>query len=411
MPKNAELRLLGPSSQRGLREPHTSAVALNEASPSETQAAGLRPELENFLWLQREVRKRLPPNVFVPRTQRLLWLPFHGIVVGLGIFWLATARPGFGLSALLSLAVGLSFAGLAFVGHEALHGGLVQGARARYWVGFLGFLPFSVSPRLWVAWHNRVHHAHTNELGADPDCLASLEEFEADSSVRFSTRIQVLSLGLLTLFVGFTAQSLTVLFRAKRRGYLRAEHYRRAVLETVLAFALWASLFLLGGFSLLFWAYLVPLCIGNAIVMAHIVTNHGLSPLATSKDPLETSLTVTVPRWFSFYTLDFGYHVEHHLLPGVSHHHGPLLQKLLLELAPERYQSLPLTVALQRYFKLLRIYQNANTLTDPDTGQSEPTLAARSAGSTSRRAPPTPLVGSPLRSPSALHSEPPPSFH
>jgi HAD superfamily hydrolase (TIGR01490 family) len=367
-----------PVSERRVREPRVGSRALSETATLEARPSSLAPELKRFIALQKELRRRLPAHVFEPRTIRLVWLPVHLLVVGFGLLALAQG-PGLALSALLSLVMGLSFAGLAFVGHEALHGALAKNARVRYVVGFFGFLPFCLSPRLWIAWHNRVHHAHTNEVGADPDSLSTLEEFEHDPGVRFSTRLQVRTLGLVTLLLGFTGQSAAVLLQAPKRGYLSAAHFRRALLETAFGLALWSSLAFVGGWPLFFWGYFVPLCIGNAMVMAHIVTNHGLSPLASSKDPLETSLSVTVPRWFSFYTLDFGYHVEHHLLPGISHRHGPLVKKLLVELAPERYQSLPLTKALGRYFQLLRIYQNPHTLLDPDTGRTAQTLGPLSS--------------------------------
>ena len=60
---------------------------------------------------------------------------------------------------LLSLVIGACFAGLTFVGHEPLHGGDRARPRWRHVVGWIGFLPFALSPRLWIAWHNRVHHA------------------------------------------------------------------------------------------------------------------------------------------------------------------------------------------------------------------------------------------------------------
>lgn len=318
---------------------------------------------------------------------RLAWVPIHLLSIGFGLFALVQfsstlAKP------FISMLLGLSFAGLAFVAHEALHGALVRGGRARYWIGFLGFFPFSLSPRLWIAWHNREHHSHTNEAATDPDCLATLDEFQTKPAVRFSTRLQKWTAGVFTLLLGFTVQSTTVLL-TRGKTYLSAAHFRRALIESVLSFALWSSLLFFFGFSVWFWGYLVPLALGNAIVMAHIVTNHGLSPLALTPngddpglDVLRTSLSVTVPRPFSFYTLDFGYHVEHHLLPGVSHRHGPIIRAALLELHPSHYQSLPLGTALRRYFRLQRVYKDSTTLLDPDSGASSPTLGTEPPTST-----------------------------
>jgi fatty acid desaturase len=294
-----------------------------------------------------------------------------------------TQHPNLPWRMLLSLLIGLSFAGLAFVAHEALHGALTRNATLRHWVGGLGFLPFCLSPQLWMAWHNRVHHAHTNEAGADPDCLATIDEYKQSRGARISTWLQCHSLGLFTLLVGFTVQSATVLIQAQKLGYLSRRHYRRALVETASALLFWGLILAHIGPSLFVWAFLVPLLIGNSVVMAHIVTNHGQMPLDTKKGPLSTSMSVTVPRFVSFYTLDFGYHVEHHILPTVSHRYGRLIRNVLLAEAPNEYHSLPLHTALANYFRLLRIYADAHTLLDPETGRTAPTLETREPGTES----------------------------
>jgi fatty acid desaturase len=86
------------------------------------------------------------------------------------------------------------------------------------------------------------------------------------------------------------------------------------------------------------------------------------------------SLSVTVPRWFSVYTLQFGLHVEHHLFPSVSSRHAGRIGELLRQHWPDRYRSLPMGRALLRLFTTGRIYKNATTLFDPSTGRESPTL-------------------------------------
>jgi fatty acid desaturase len=322
-----------------------------------------------------ELRQRLPAYVFEPVPIRLLWLPTHWFLIACELFAL-TLHPSLPWRMLLSLLLGLSFAGLAFVAHEALHGALTRNTKLRHWVGGLGFLPFCLSPQLWMAWHNRVHHAHTNEAGRDPDCLATLAEFRQSRGVRLSTWLQTHSFGIFTLLVGFTVQSATVLIRARKLGYLSRRFAKRAWAETILAVTFWSLLFAYVGPGLFVWAYLIPLMIGNSIVMAHIVTNHGQMPLDTGEGPLATSLSVTVPRPVSFYTLDFGYHVEHHILPTVSHRYGRLIRDILVQEVPSEYHSLPLSAALAKYFRQLRIYADPHTLLDPETGRTSPTLEA-----------------------------------
>lgn len=338
--------------------------------------------------LIRELRGRLPARALLPVPLRLLWVPVHMTLILGGLLLLAHGAPLWARLA-LALVIGLSFAGLAFVAHEALHGALVRSPRLLRFVGLIGFSPFCLAPRLWIAWHNRVHHGSANHAGVDPDALLTLEEYRMAGSARIATDLQRLTRGLLTLLVGFSVQSAHMLLVAEKRGYLSRERARRAMVTSGLLSCAWLSLGLFG-IDVLVYGYLLPLLVGNVVVMAHIMTNHGISPLADDGDPLRTSLTVGVPRWFSFYTLDFGYHVEHHLFPGVSHRYGRDIQALLREVEPERYQELPLGRALARVLRAPRVYADAETLVDPHTNERQKTLGARSPS-----LPPRPPSGRP----------------
>jgi fatty acid desaturase len=299
-------------------------------------------------------------------------------MLAIGLHWL----PG-PLLPVASLLIGASFAGLTFVAHETLHGAVVRDKTVRQLVGFLGFMHFCISPRLWVAWHNRVHHGHANSPGEDPDAYPTREEYERDAKVRFVTdhlapgrsRLG----GLFSLTVGFTVQSAQVLLVARRRGYLTARGQRVAVVETALAVGVWTALAVaLGGVGFVF-AYVLPLVVANVIVMAFIFTNHSLSPLGAVNDPLANSLSVTLPGWLEWLTLRFGFHVEHHLFPGMSSRHAPLVRDRVRERWPERYQSMPLGRALVLLHRTGRIYEGETMLLDPHTGTSVPALQPRAA--------------------------------
>jgi fatty acid desaturase len=334
--------------------------------------------------IARAVRLGLTDDIFTPATSRLLWLPVHLLIIAAGIaFSVSFLEQGGSALALLpvSLVLGMSFAGLAFVAHETLHGALTRNRALRRVVGFVGFLPFWVSPRLWIAWHNRVHHGNTNIDGKDPDAYPSLAEYKTNRAARLAVQIGAPRSrklrGIITLILGFTLQSAQVLAFAKQRGYLSPRHYVLALLETTLGITLWVSLGVLVGAEVFLFVYVLPLMVGNAIVMAHIITNHSLSPLCDENDALETSLTVTVPRWFEFYSLGFGYHVEHHLYPGMSNRYAPLVRDKLRQVAADRYQEMPLTRALYQMWITPRVYEDDFTLLDPETGQRVPTLGAR----------------------------------
>lgn len=325
----------------------------------------------------RALRDALPARAFHPQPTRLVWLLVHLAVVAGGVWLVASGILGWA-AVVLAPPMGIAFAGMAFVAHEALHGAVVRNAWLRRIVGGIAFAPFLISPRHWNAWHNRWHHGHTMQAGNDPDSYPLLDAYHQSWRTRVADRISFGGqriAGLFTLLLGLMGQSTSVLLSlGPRAGYLPRGQYVLALLETAAALAVWVVLGVtLGGTTLLF-AWVLPALVGNAIVMSFIVTNHGLSPLTETNDPLLNSLSVTTPRWFERYSLNFGLHVEHHLFPAMSSRHAPLVRDLLRGRWPERYRSMPLLRALGKLFRSGRIYLDATTLIDPRSGTRTPTL-------------------------------------
>jgi fatty acid desaturase len=319
--------------------------------------------------------------VFEPARSRLFWLPVHLGLVTLGVLVIARRLlPGWSLP-LVSLVIGYAFAGLAFLAHETLHGAVVRNKRVRHAVGFLAFIPFVLSPRLWIAWHNRMHHGHANRPGIDPDAYPTLDEHRQSLLVRLSTDCFGIGRGrlrgLTSLLIGFHVQSLHVLATARRRRYLPPRELLLACLETSAGVGVWLALLVTLGAHVFLFAYVLPALFANACVMAYIFTNHALSPHTSVNDPLANSLSVTVPRVVDFLTLRFGFHVEHHLFPWMSSRHAPLVRDLVKARWPERYQSMPLWQALLAVHVTPRVYEDERTLVDPRTGSRFRTLMAR----------------------------------
>jgi fatty acid desaturase len=333
----------------------------------------------------REIRRSLPESAFLPQRSRLAWLALHVVVIGCGTAVLALLHPPVALALLTSLVIGHSFAGLAFVGHETMHGAVVRAQGWRYLVGFVSFLPFTLPPRLWVAWHNKVHHGNTMKVGVDPDAYPTLEEYRSSLLKRIADYLSVgigRWAGTTTLLIGFTGQSTQIMWRLSRKeGYLSPREHNLAILERLLAVGIWVSLGLLIGPRAFVYAFAVPLVVANVVVISYILTNHSLSPLTEVNDPLVNSLSVTAHPIIEKLHLNFGLHVEHHLFPSMSSQHAPLVRDLLVARWPERYQSLPLFTALGRLYTTPRVYRTETVLVDPVSGReaeaivpSEPSL-------------------------------------
>ena len=330
-----------------------------------------------------EIRPLLSKAAFVPAPLRLLWMPVHYGVIAVGTLAIARSWVPLSLQLLVSLLIGASFAGLTFVGHEALHGALVRNRAGRRVIGWFSFLPFAVSPRLWEAWHNRVHHGHTNHAGIDPDAYPTLAEYRASRTLQRMTdwlapgRGRVA--GAICFLIGFTVQSSHMLVAAGHRKYLSPREYRIALCEAFGGWALIAMLALTLGPLPFLLAFGLPLLVGNSIIMSLILTNHSLSPHTEVNDPLINSLSVSGPRLLEWVTLGFGFHVEHHLFPAMSGRHARELRGIVVARWPERYQAMPYLRALWLLHRTPRVYRNDTTLVDPNNGDVWPTLAPTAA--------------------------------
>ncbi|MDB4961083.1 MAG: fatty acid desaturase [Myxococcales bacterium] len=339
-------------------------------------------ELRSIATYARTVRPALPASAFEPATSRVLWLPLHLAVIATLAWTIASGRLPAVLWPVASLVIGVSLAGMVFLGHETMHGGVVRGRRAIRWLGWICLVPFTLSPTLWTAWHNRVHHNHCAMPGKDPDMYPTLIEYQTQSASRIMAdhfglgRRRIVS--LLSLMFGFTGQSQQMLWGAREKGILTPGLHRKAIVEFLAGVALWATVAVIVGFVPFLFVYVLPFVVANTIVMMFIMSNHNLSPLTPEvNDPLVNSLSVTLPRPLEWLTLNFGYHVEHHLFPTMSTRHGHLVRDALRAQFPGRYQSMPLTTALVQLYSTARVYQDDVTLVDPPSGQTFPTIVPR----------------------------------
>jgi len=324
------------------------------------------------------VRPQLPKHAFEAVPSRLAWLALHWLVIAGGTLALVRGVGGLVAAPLWSLLIGHSFAGAAFVGHETMHGAVVRNRTVRHLIGWLCFLPFSLSPRLWVAWHNKVHHGNTMVDGTDPDAYPTLATYEKSRLARVADYFVVGHgrwFGFVTLLVGFTGQSTQMLLRwSGETDALSGKERALVWLEAMSTWAVWLAVAFLVGPKVFVWSFVLPLMVGNAIVISYILTNHNLSPLTDVNDPLLNSLSVEVPGIVHRLHLNFGLHVEHHLFPSMSSAYAPAVRDELKRLYPARYQSLPFLVAMRRLMETPRVYAAPTRLFDPRSGVEASTL-------------------------------------
>ncbi|WP_243292867.1 acyl-CoA desaturase [Bacillus sp. FJAT-47783] len=323
-------------------------------------------KFQTFGWYAKQISPHLPKEVFKPVPTRLygglayLLVTIAGFLT-IGLFDL---HPIWYL--LVSIVLGFSFAALGFLGHEILHGTVVRKPWIRDLLGAVAFWPLSTGPKLWRKWHNVTHHAHTQDEELDPDAWPTFEKLSKSWILRwiykipFPIRAFVSFCGLAVMFTLHSTKMLLHFFKKFQ------PKNRKVVLgQFVIPWATWITLLFVMGFEKWFFAFLLPLLIGNFIVMSYISTNHRLNPIVPVNDPLANSLTVTVPKWVDVLHFNFSYHTEHHLFPSMSSKYYPLVKQHIKAMWPERYHEMPMTKAMVALWKTPRIYYQHNELIEP----------------------------------------------
>ncbi len=332
----------------------------------------------------KKLRPLLPVEAFVPDPSKLAILFINLTILILG--WAIAAQldrwPVYLLWLYLPLAVvmGNSVIVLLFSSHNVMHGSVIKNARIIHVTSLLGLTMLWMPPTLWKVVHNRVHHNKTNSL-ADPD-----RNYLHDQPKTWGKWIQDLfvpsvkvnplwfTVGMATAWGVHTFRNLTsvLLFNSETVNYVPASFTvstkeRRAIAIEFMAI-LMIHLSILAYLQFeplkLLLSYFIPIGIGYAGVMFYVYTNHMLCQMTSVNDPLVNSLSLRVPKLFDLLHLNFSYHVEHHIFPGMNSDYYPMVQDLLKVHYPERLNLLNAGEAWHLMMQTPRHYKDENTFTD-----------------------------------------------
>lgn len=326
------------------------------------------------------LKAELPAHYLEPDRRIALWFLPHAAVIGIGL-WLLTAHLNWWVAPLISLAIGHSFGCLGFLGHELCHGGAIKNVKLRHFLTGLAFSPFAIGAHLWSRWHNGQHHGHTQVADLDPDRLFLVDEYKNNVVLKWLYRRSPLARNL--VIFGFFSMMMTQHNITMLLSYLKDEktgpaERRKLLLQFFIPKALWILGTAALGWPVLLMGYVVPLLVGNAIVIGYISTNHFLNPLADERDVLAGSLSVTLPKWLGWLDvlhLRFGAHVAHHLFPQAPTRYCRAIEDKIAELWPDRFHRMPLSQALKLLWNTPWVYDNeGKELIHPENGEAYPTL-------------------------------------
>ncbi len=332
----------------------------------------------------KKLRPLLPVEAFVPDPSKLVILCINLTILILG--WAIAARldrwPLYLLWLYLPLAVvmGNSVIVLLFSCHNIMHNSVIKNSRLMHVISLLGLTMMWMPPTLWKAVHNGEHHNKTNSL-ADPDRNYLYEQPKTWGKWIQNLFVPSLEVNPICLTVGMTTawgictfRNLTsvLLFNRKSVDYVPAAFTLSAKKRIVIAGELLVMLLIhLMIFTYLQFSplklvlsYFIPLGIGYAGFMFYIYTNHMLCRMTSVNDPLINSLSLRVPKIFDKLHLNFSYHTEHHIFPGMNSDYYPMVQELLKAHYPERMNLLNAGDAWRLLMQTPRHYKDENTFTD-----------------------------------------------
>lgn len=280
----------------------------------------------------------------------------------------------------LSLIMANSIIVLLFSTHDLLHSSSISNPKLRRIISLLGFTMLWMPPTLWKAVHNREHHNKTNaEQDPDRNYLSSQPNnwgkwiqnaFVPSSDVNPI----LLTIGMAHAWGVHLFRNLTsvLFFNHKSAKYpvfafsVTEKERLDIFLELGVLIALHLTIIASLSFSpmKLLLGYFLPIWIGHAGLMFYIYTNHLLCPMTDKNDVLVNSLSVRVPKIFDILHINFSYHTEHHIFPGMNPNYYPQVQELLLIHYPDKFNLMDAGQAWKLLLKTPRHYLDQNHFTN-----------------------------------------------
>ncbi|MEO0455267.1 MAG: fatty acid desaturase [Cyanobacteria bacterium P01_A01_bin.114] len=354
----------------------------------------LTPQAEYAKFL----RSHLPPEAFQP-DQTKLWILFINaaiLILGWGIAGSLDQWNRYLLWLYLPFTVvmGNSVIVLLFSSHDLMHSKTIKKPAFRQIISLLGLAMLWMPPTLWKAIHNRVHHNNTNALH-DPD-----RNYLQNHPNTFGKWIQnlfapsaeanpfwvIFGMGYSWGVYAFRNLASALVFNGKANPFsvdpvkVNSKERKAIAIEFGLIAALHLSIVAYLGLhpAKLILGYFLPIWIGYAGILFYVYTNHMLCQMTSVNDPLCNSVSLRVPKIFDILHLNFSYHTEHHIFPGLNSNYYPMVQALLMKHYPERFNLLAAGEAWRLMMQTPRHYKDETTFTNWTGEKTVPCPLSRS---------------------------------
>ncbi len=294
-------------------------------------------------------------------------------------------NPGWGVSLLLWIIMGIAVAGLGMsVMHDANHGAYSSNQVVNWCMAHVLNI-MGGSTINWKLQHNILHHTYTNITGMDDDIASKpVLRLSPHSPQRPAHRYQ--------WWHAFLLYSLTTLYWVTAKDFIQWVRYRDNKVNAAPVGAYrWMLVRLIIGKLLYFSIFLIMPTLFFDIPFLHVITGflamhfiagliltvifqlaHSLEgtshPLPNSQGVIENDwaihqMNTTMNfsphnKWLSWYVGGLNFQVEHHLFPRISHVHypaiAPIVQATAAEFKIPYLQHRSFLIALQCAYRIFK---------------------------------------------------------
>jgi fatty acid desaturase len=297
-----------------------SSVLTDDPRPS-ASALGTRAQLT----------RRIKQSGLLNRRPGYYSLKIILTLLGFAAGWTAFALIGASWWSLLVAAfLAVAYTQVAFLGHDAGHRQIFASRRANYRLGvLLGNLGVGMSYGWWIDKHTR-HHAHPNEIDADPDIRVGALVFTGDQAQTRGRAGRWLSRSQAYLFFPMLLlEGLNLHVSGLRALTGPAITSRRDRITEVALFAVHVAGYLTALLLVLTpWQIVAFLAVHQALFGLYMgcsfAPNHKGMPVLTGDEELDyvrrqvlTSRNVRGNRVTDFLLGGLNYQIEHHLFPNM----------------------------------------------------------------------------------------------
>ena len=222
---------------------------------------------------------------------------------------------------LLLVPQGILLSFLFTLSHEATHKTPFETPWINEVVGH-AIAPILALPFIWFRYFHLAHHKYTNDPRMDPEIAGHGRPETWRGYLIYLSEWGYWTSAYRVLISHAAGRITAPYLPARKHRSMRMEARLVLVVQALAVGSLYWS-------PVMLWTWLVPVLIGQPVLRAYLLAEHGLCPpVADMLENTRTTFTNKVIRWLAW---NMPYHIEHHAAPNVPFHALPQLHRHMAE--------------------------------------------------------------------------------